>query len=154
MRELIDSFDRQFSGLHSRSRELIQTTGDELLYQRLNNTKSSMRASSVGEFVVRSAGAVEQMIGGITTRLWDDPFEWTLPERLSRAEDVLNYLDEVEATRLRGFAFLRNDDELTKTLPAPVEIRTLREILLETLANAEHLYGQALALQQLIKPKH
>ena len=38
---------------------------------------------SCGEYILRSAAAVEQTFGGITTRLWDDPFEWTLPEALS-----------------------------------------------------------------------
>ena len=152
MRELIGSFDRQFIDLYFRSRELIQTTGDTQLYLRPDENATSMRASSVGEFVVRSAAAVEQMIGGITTRLWDDPFEWTLPERLRYTEDVLNYLDEVEATRQRGFAFFKNDDELRLTLPAPVEMRSLHEILLETLASAERLHGQAVALHQMIKP--
>ena len=153
MRELIDSFDRKFSDLNSRSLELIQNTGNEQLYLRPKHDGLSMHPFSVGEFVVRSAAAVEQMVGGITTRLWDDPFEWTLPERLSRSEDVLNYLDEVESTRQRGFAFFKSDDELKRTLPAPVEIKSLQEILLETLASAERLYGQASALHKLIGPK-
>ena len=143
MRELIASFDRQFSDLHSRSRELIQATGDELLYRRPSENESSMRAFSVGEFVVRSAAAVEQMIGGITTRLWDDPFEWTLPEQMPTRGDVLNYLDEVENTRQRGFAFLQNDEDLNKTLPAPVEIRTLGAVLEDTLAQAQVLLDRA-----------
>jgi hypothetical protein len=148
MRELIGSFDRQFADLHSRSCELTLKTGNEMLYARTNE---SPRA--IGELVIRSAASVEQMIGGITTRLWDDPFEWTLPERMPRMEDVIEYLNEVERTRQRGFTFFKNDDELILTLPAPVEMKTLHRILLESLAAAERLYGQAMALHQLVKPQ-
>jgi hypothetical protein len=147
MRELIASFDRQFSDLNSRSVVLIQTTGDESLYWHPNSNEPV----SVGGSIVRSAAAVEQMVGGITTRLWDDPFEWTLPESLSRTEDVLDYLAEVETSRQRGFAFFKTDVELAKALPAPVEIKTLHEVLRETLARAEALYAQAMAIRQMLE---
>ena len=49
--------------------------------------------------LLRSAAAVEQTFGGITTRLWDDPFEWTLPEKLSSTDLLIGYLNEVEQTR-------------------------------------------------------
>ena len=146
MRELIGSFDGQFADLHSRSCNLISNIGNELLYAR---PKANPR--SVGELVVRSAAAVEQMIGGITTRLWDDPFEWTLAERMPRVEDVEEYLNEVEKIRQRGFSFLKNDDELMLTLPAPVEMKTLRQVLIDSLTTAESLYDQALAVHHLIK---
>jgi len=146
MRELIGSFDGQFADLHSRSCNLISNIGNELLYARPH--KSSR---AIGELVVRSAACVEQMIGGLTTRLWDDPFEWTLPEKMPRVEDIIEYLNEVEKTRQRGFTFFKNDDELIHTLPAPVEMKSLHQILLENLAAAERLYGQALAVHQLIK---
>jgi len=146
MRELIGFFDGQFADLHSRYCDLISNTGDEMLYSR---PYSSLR--SVGELVVRSAAAVEQMIGGITTRLWDDPFEWTLPERMPRVEDVIEYLNEVERTRQRGFTFFKDDNELMLTLPAPVEMKSLHQILLDTAATAERHYGQALAVHDLIK---
>jgi hypothetical protein len=83
------------------------------------------------------------MIGGITTRLWDDPFEWTLPEQLPIRNDVLDYLDEVEAGRKRAFAFFKDDDELYKLLPAPVKFRTLDAILTDTLTDAERLFDKA-----------
>ena len=150
MRELIDSFDRQFSDLYSRSHELIQTTGDDFLYVRPGENESSMRTFSVGEFVVRSAAAVEQMIGGITTRLWDDPFEWTLPEQMPMRDDVLNYLNEVEASRRRGFGFFKDDDELNKLLPSPIEFRTLGAILKDTLAEAERLFDRATEIYRTV----
>ena len=69
--------------------------------------------------ILRSAAAVEQTFGGITTRLWDDPFEWTLPEALSTNELILNYLNETEETRRKCFAFFASDEDLRREIPAP-----------------------------------
>ena len=148
MRELISSFERRFEDLHLRRAELIRKTGEAELYLRPPEAEPSMLPFSVGEFVVRSAAAVEQMAGGITTRLWDDPFEWTLPERMPTPQRVLDYLLEVEESRRRAFVIFKDDDELKKTIPAPVELRTLHDILLEALTNSERFYGQALATHQ------
>src|SRR5262245_36600936 len=124
MRELISSYDRHFTDLSSRLVELIQETDQATLYTRPREVESSMLPFSVGEFVIRSAAAIEQMTGGITTRLWDDPFEWTLPEQMPTTESILNYLREVEEGRRRAFAIFTNDSDLEKMLPAPVEIKT------------------------------
>ena len=88
---------------------------------------------SVGTFAIRSAAAVEQMINGITVRLWDDPFEWTLPEQLPTVQDLIGYFDEVESARIRGFEFLNDDADLQKLTPAPVELKSLAEVLAVTL---------------------
>jgi hypothetical protein len=108
-----------------------------------------MTMFSCGEYVLRSAGMVEKTFGGITTRLWDDPFEWTLPEELATKEAVLDYLSEVEATRVRGFSFFRSDDNLLRKIPAPANLRSIFDILLETIAQAEHYQGRALAIFQM-----
>jgi len=92
---------------------------------------------------------VEKTFGGITTRLWDDPFEWTLPEELSTKEAVLGYLSEVEATRLKGLSFLKSDDDLFRRIPAPASLRSIFDILLETIAQAEHYQGRAFAVFQM-----
>lgn len=104
---------------------------------------------SCGEFILRSAGAVEQTFGGITTRLWDDPFEWTLPEELSTADLMANYLAEVEETRRRGFALFNSDEDLQREMPAPEKLKTIFEILLETVSRAEHFQGRAFAIFQM-----
>ena len=112
-----------------------------------------MAMFSCGEYLLRSAGAVEQTFGGITTRLWDDPFEWTLPEKLSTPIAVLEYLDEVERTRLAGFGFFTSDGDLQKQIPAPEKLRSLFDLLLETLARAEHYQGRAFAVFQMLSDK-
>ena len=80
------------------------------------------------------------------TRLWDDPFEWTLPEELSTTNLVLNYLLEVEEARRRGFALFSSDDDLRREMPAPEKLKSIFEILLDTIARAEHFQGRAFAV--------
>jgi len=109
-----------------------------------------MTPFSCGEYLLRSAGKVEMTFGGITTRLWDDPFEWTLPEKLATLAAVAQYLDEVESTRMKGFRFFTSDDDLRREIPAPEKIRPLAEILFDTLSEASHLQGRAFAIFQTI----
>jgi hypothetical protein len=149
MRNFIEIFDRQFLKLHGRSREIIQKTPNEKLYWQPRQTGALFPAGSVGELILRSAGAVEQTFGGIRTRLWDDPFEWTLPETLSTGALVLQYLEEAEETRRKGFALFQADEDLRREIPAPEKLKSLFEILLGTLLKAENLQGRAQAVYRL-----
>lgn len=148
MRSVIDSFDRQFFQLHERSANFLKMIPEGMLYQKPREIPHSFAMFSCGEYVLRSAAAVEQACGGITTRLWDDPFEWTLPEALSTNELVGAYLDEVEATRRRAFEFLSSDEDLSREMPAPEKLKSIAAILLETLARAENFQGRAFAIFQ------
>src|SRR6476661_7910557 len=125
MSELIESFDRRFAELDHRSRALIRMTPQDRLYWKPRELPRSMTMFSCGEYVLRSAGMVEKTFGGITTRLWDDPFEWTLPEELASKGSVLEYLNEVEETRSAGFAFIALDDQLLRSIPSPEKIRPI-----------------------------
>jgi hypothetical protein len=145
---LLDNFDRKFAGIHSRSLQILSTIGDDHLYIRPRELPQTFAMFTVGEYLLRSAATVEQTFGGITTRLWDDPFEWTLPEKLNSTSLVAEYLDEVERTRKKGLAFLSSDVDLHKQMPAPSEIKPIFEILLDTLLRAEHYQGRAAAVVQ------
>jgi hypothetical protein len=133
---LIQWFDQQFAELNSSWRELIQELAPESIYRRANELDSS--TLSCGEYVVKSARVVEQTFGGITANLWDDPFEWTLPETLTTPEKLLNYFDEVEATRQRGFDLFKTDEDLLKEIMTPTGETQLLSILLDTLVRARH----------------
>ena len=146
MKTLIESFDRQFVLLDIRAREIIGKTPTEKLYWQPREREALFPVNSCGEYILRSAGAVEQTFGGITTRLWDDPFEWTLPEELSTNDLILNYLTEVEATRKRGFALFQADEDLRREIPAPEKLKTIFALLLETIARAENFQGRAVAV--------
>jgi hypothetical protein len=145
----LSTFERKFQNLHHRSGEIIRQTPLEKLFWQPLEKDALFPINSCGEYILRSAGKVEQTFGGITTKLWDDPFEWTLPEQLSSNELILEYLAEVEATRRKGFSFLKNDDDLKKSLPAPVKIVSLFELLLETLTVAENYQGRAVGIFRL-----
>jgi len=143
-RTVIESFDTEFECLHARSCKLIETTPADILY---GDSQANGDSASVGVFVLRSAGVVEQTCGGITSNLWDDPFEWTLPETLSTSARVIEYLGEVEETRKRAFACLTADQELLKKVAVPPgELRPLITLLLDTLARALGFQGRAVAL--------
>ena len=133
MNDLISWFDREFVRLEGAWRELIQATDDERLYQ-IDNQQDL----SVGEQVVKSARIVEQTFGGITANLWDDPFEWTLPETLSTSQKLLAYLGEVENARRRGFALFQSDQDLLKTIMTPAGSTQVMSLLLDTLVRARH----------------
>jgi hypothetical protein len=150
MDTFLASFDKQFRAVDALSRELLERITDENLYTRPREIQNSMAMFSCGEYILRSAAMVEKTFGGITTRLWDDPFEWTLPEKLSHREDIIRYLDEVEETRKRGFEFIASDSALLTQIPAPETLLPLNTILLETLMSASHYQGRAFAVFQML----
>lgn len=147
MKTFIDIFDRQFSKIHDSSRELITKVPEDRLFLKPDD---NLAPFSFAEYILRSAGKVEQTFGGITTRLWDDPFEWTLPEELSTTAKILEYFDEVEATRLRGFTYLTSDEDLEKELPAPEKLKTIFELLLDTLVDSKSFQNDARRVFELI----
>ncbi|MEP6717572.1 MAG: hypothetical protein ABJB21_00440 [bacterium] len=141
-RDVVASFDREFARLHSRSSEIIESTPASLLYEV--SIQPVAQLQSVGESVLRSAAAIEQTFGGITANLWDDPFEWTLPEQLSTPATVLAHLLEVEATREHAFASFTDDSCLLKSVATPADgLVPLVELLLRTLLRATHYQSQA-----------
>jgi hypothetical protein len=144
--------DAEFAKLHAASVALVRAAPAGKLYwqPREAGAPPYRPAYSCGEHLLRSAAAVEQTFGGITASLWDDPFEWTLPETLSTAALVEEYLCEAEATRRRGFALFTSDGDLAKEIATPSgEMRTLAALLLETLARAAHHQGRAYATFRL-----
>lgn len=152
-RVLIDSLESEFAQLHSRSCRILQVTPPTLLYANTRQKHLSPGGCSVGESLVRAAGIVEQTFGGLTASLWDDPFDWTLPETLSTASRVLEYLDEVETTRKRAFSALITDADLVKEISLPVgNIEPLVQLLLTTLVRAAEYQGQALAVLKSLSP--
>ena len=136
-RQIVESLDRAFARLHAGSCDTVQHTTSEQLYEPRGE------ALSIGESVLRSAAAIEQAFGGITANLWDDPFEWTLPEHLTTPAKVIEHLGEVEALRLRAFDSFTDDACLTKQIATPAEqTQSLIDLLLETLQRAAAYQGQ------------
>jgi hypothetical protein len=150
--QIVRGLDEQFARLHERSLALVRAVPAERLYWQPERGPGAhtFPVYSCGEHLLRSAAAVEQTFGGITVNLWDDPFEWTLPEALPGPEDVARYLEEAEATRRRAFEYLRSDEEMTKEIAVPSgEMRTLFSLAVEALARAAHHQGRAYATLRL-----
>jgi hypothetical protein len=144
-REIVESLDREFARLHAKSCAVIAKTPVDILYGVPATAGVTSSNSSVGESVLRCAAAIEQTFGGITANLWDDPFEWTLPEYLSTPGKVNEYLVDVEVTRQRAFSSFADDACLLKHVAVPSgETRPLIDLLLETLLRAADYQGQAL----------
>ncbi len=149
MKTLINLLDKNYEIINTRSREFVKLVASEQLFQKPRELENIYVQFSCGEYILRSAGTVEQTFGGITSKLWDDPFEWTLPEELSTVKKVLDYFTEVEETRKKGFTSFLSDADLYRELPAPEKLETLFEILIKTLDRASHFQGRAFAVFQL-----
>jgi len=122
-------------------REIVQHIEQE--FASLISSLKDLARSVPPENVLRSAAIVEQMCGGLTANLWDDPFEWTLPETLSNVDRVIEYLSEVDLARQRAFNSI-DDVALTKYVSVPSgESRLLIGVLLETLVRASEFRGRA-----------
>lgn len=135
-RHIVESLDRAFARLHASWCDILRRSTTEQLYEPRGG------APSIGESVLRSAAVVEQTFGGITANLWDDPFEWTLPEHLTTPAKVIEHLGEVEAVRARAFASFTEDSCLTKRIATPAEqSELLIDLLLDTLQRATAYQG-------------
>jgi len=143
MNKFTECLDRQFAQLNQGWTELIAVISPEMLYRQPLRESNSFPRDSCGEQILRGAGAVEQTFGGITTNLWDDPFEWTLPETLPTPERVAAYLSEVETTRHHGFELFKSDEDLLKEIMAPFGKTQLLTLLLDTLVRAGHHQASA-----------
>ena len=136
-RIIVELLEQQFDRLIESLRRLVASTPSDLLYKKTS-------APSVGENIVRSAGAIEQTFGGLTANLWDDPFEWTLPETLSTAARVLEYLSEVESLKKRTFVSFVDDAMLLKSISMPSgESCRLLGVLLSTMLRVSDYRGRA-----------
>ncbi len=143
-RETVEHLDPEYSHLLANLNLLVRSVPVSLLYQRPPLTP-------VGENILKCAAVVEQTCGGLTANLWDDPFEWTLPEQLSTVDRIVEYLTEVDDVRRRTFLSVADDDALLKFIAVPSgEPRRLLSLLLETLVRASSYHGQALATLKIL----
>ncbi len=148
--QIVQSLDNQYKNLHGRALALVHLIPPEKLYRQFDASERRLHVYSCGEYLLRSAAAIEQTFGGINANLWDDPFEWTLPETLPTPLHVAEYLLEVEQTRLRTFTHLRSDADLLKEIVPPSgSAQTLFDLVTETLLRAAHFEGRAFALFKL-----
>jgi hypothetical protein len=143
-RIIVELLDQQFDRLIERLRVLTVSTPSNLLYKQ-------HAAPSIGENILKSAGVIEQTFGGITANLWDDPFEWTLPETLSTDARVVEYLADVNSLKNRAFVSFSDDGMLLKLISIPSgKPCSLLELLLTTMLRASDYRGRAAATLKLL----
>ena len=143
-RATVELLEQQFVLLLDGLHDLVRSVPSDLLYRQ-------PPAITIGENILKSAGLIEQTCGGITSNLWDDPFEWTLPETLSTSALIIDYLSEVEAVRRLAFASFHDDATLLKFVAVPSDNSCrLLELLLQTLTNASEFKGRAVATLKIL----
>ena len=148
---LVRALDLQFARLHQQSQKFVSLIPPEKFYTKPREPSGFVPVYSCGEHILRSAAAIEQMAGGLTASLWDDPFEWTLPETLSTPARVEEYLKEVEETRARAFNLFQGDRDLLKEIQLPSgKLQVICQLLFDTLQRAAHHQGSAFATLRLI----
>lgn len=127
-REIVNQLDLELASVIASLKELVNSVPQPLLYEN----------------ILRSAAVIEQVCGGLATNLWDDPFEWTLPETLSTTERIVEYLSEVDLARQRALNAIVDDSALTKYVSVPSgEPRLLVSLLIEALVTAADYRGRA-----------
>ena len=144
MLTITSAINDQFRFLHESSLAFIRNLPEELLYKKPDYAQVEYQPGSIGEALLRSAATAEQTFGGITTNLWDDPFEWTLPESLPSRADVESYLNEVDRARERAFAAVADDADLSREIGVPAGgTMPLASVLLQAMGKAFHQQGMA-----------
>ena len=147
-RDLIENLEQECISLLSRLTRLVESVPVQSLYE--NPPKS---ATSVGENVVRSAAVLEQSFGGLTTNLWDDPHEWTLPETLSTTALITEYLAEVDQARSRAFASLVDDSALAKYIAMPSgDQASIQSLLVNAIKAAKDFEQRAAETYKMLFP--
>jgi len=153
-REIVEILEQEFAGLLGDLTLFVGSVPPDLLYRNSQEPDSQgprMPAPTVGEQVLKSAAVLEQTFGGLTANLWDDPFEWTLPETLSNADRIVEYIGEVDAARQRAFGSFDDDAALLKYVSVPSgEPRTLLSLLLDCLVRASSHQGQAITTFKIL----
>jgi hypothetical protein len=145
-RTVVALLDREFQNLLVQLQTLATSLEPDLIYRR----PTAATVHTIGDCILKSAAVAEQVFGGVTTNLWDDPFEWTLPEALSDEKRILEYLAEVDQARQRAFAFIADDASLLKDISVPSgDSLPLAKVLLDALVRAYTAYGQAVATHKI-----
>jgi hypothetical protein len=144
VKSIVNALDRTFADSIVSLKEIVRSVDPALLYRRAGD-------ASIGEQILRSAAVIEQTFGGLTANLWDDPFEWTLPETLSTPASIEEYLSEVDSTRGSFFRSIQSDTDLSKYIPVPSgEPKTLIELLMDTLVRATEYRGRAVVTLKIL----
>lgn len=142
---IVRSLETEYKKLLSSIQSLLPTIPGDALYWRPELPFHDFENRSPGEFFTEIGGTFEYVANGVLSNFWDHAAEWTMRESLPDSEAIGKYILEVEEVINTLFSNL-SDKDLGKTLYLPNPRRTtIGALLVETLTEASHLRGQALA---------
>ena len=140
----------EFERIHQNLIDVLALIPEEKLYWKPFESENFIRIYSCGELVSHIGGIVEYAFNGITSNLWEEPFEWITREVLPTRSHIAAYLDEVARVRRMAFTDFK-DKDLPKLIYFPNSASTtLGEILVKTLSHASHHRGQVYAYVHLV----
>ena len=136
--------------IHQNLIEVLAIIPEDKLYWKPFESEKFIRIYSCGELISHIGGTVEYAFNGITSNLWEEPFEWITREVLPTRAHIAAYLDEVAKVRRMAFTDF-SDEDLPKRIYFPnAASTTLGEILVKTLSHASHHRGQVYAFVHLV----
>jgi uncharacterized damage-inducible protein DinB len=136
--------------IHQNLIEVLAIIPEDKLYWKPFESEKFIRIYSCGELISHIGGTVEYAFNGITSNLWEEPFEWITREVLPTRSHIAAYLDEVAKVRRMAFTDF-SDEDLPKRIYFPnAASTTLGEILVKTLSHASHHRGQVYAFVHLV----
>ena len=140
----------EFERIHQNLIEVLAIIPEDKLYWKPFASQNFIRIYSCGELISHIGGIVEYAFNGITSNLWEEPFEWITREVLPTRTHIAAYLDEVAVVRRMAFTDF-SDEDLPKLIYFPnAASTTLGEILVKTLSHASHHRGQVYAYAHLV----
>ena len=146
----VETIGSELERMHANLIEVLEIIPEDQLHWKPFESPNFIRIYSCGELISHIGGIVEYAFNGITSNLWEEPFEWITREVLPTRSHVAAYLEEVATVRRMAFAGL-TDDDLPKRIYFPNATRTtLGEILIRTLTHASHHRGQVYAYAHLL----
>lgn len=145
----VEIIGRELERIHQNLIQILDIIPEDKLYLKPFESANFIRVYSCGELISHIGGIVEYAFNGITSNLWEEPFEWITREVLPTRSHIAAYLEEVARVRRMAFSSF-TDEDLPKKIYFPNATgTTLGEILTKTLSHASHHRGQVYAYAHL-----
>ena len=146
----VDAIGRDLERIHENLIAVLDIIPEDRLYWKPFDSANFIRVYSCGELISHIGGIVEYAFNGITSNLWEEPFEWITREALPTRSHIASYLEEVAQVRRMALTSV-TDSDLPKRIYFPNATETtLGEILIRTLSHASHHRGQVYAYVHLM----
>jgi uncharacterized damage-inducible protein DinB len=145
----VETIESELERIHRNLIDILDLIPEDKLYWKPFDSQNFIRIYSCGELISHIGGIVEYAFNGLTSNLWEEPFEWITREVLPTRAHIATYLEDVAQVRRVAFAGF-TDGDLPKRIYYPNgTATTIGEILVRTLSHASHHRGQVYAYAHL-----